>query len=659
MNPQLRFDPTFLFSDAVGDSGLDRGAVDALRPACQRALANVAALHASGEIGFPDLPGRIDAAEAAETVAARVREMCDEFVLIGIGGSSLGPVALFNALAHPWHNLLPPDRRGAPRFHVVDNIDPDALDALLETLDPARTVLNIVTKSGSTPESVASFLVLLEWLEAGIGAEEASRRVIATTDPEKGDLRALARSQGWASFAIPPNVGGRWSVLSPVGLFPAAVLGLDVRGLLAGARAAARGCRSADPWENPALLGAVVNFLADTTRGLQTQVFMPYSQKLARAADWFQQLWAESLGKRLRRDGREDPAGQLPVSALGATDQHSVMQLFMEGPVNRVVTFVAVDRFETAAPIPSRFPDRDSFSYLAGHTVEELMAAECRAAQVALARAGRPNAVLSLGRVDARHLGAFFYTLELQTAFAGELYDVNAFDQPGVEAGKKYAAGLLGRPGFEEYARRVGSTSTQRTVSARIDLDPDAEDILADLRAHGALLDGHFVLRSGLHSNRYFQCALALEDPRFAERVGQALAARFRADRIDAVVSPALGGIVPGHEVARALGARSLFAEKNDAGCLEVRRFTLRPGERVLVVEDVVTRGGRVTETLEAVRAAGAEPVGVAVILDRSGGEARFDVRTESLARVEAEVHQPDACPMCRNGDTPVKPGSR
>lgn len=659
MQAQIRFDPTFLFREAVGDAGLDRADVDALRPECERALANVAALHASGQIGFPDLPDRLDVAESVATAGERVRAACDDFVLIGIGGSSLGPAALFNALADPCHNLLPPLRRGAPRFHVVDNIDPDAVHALLEMLDPARTVINIVTKSGSTPESVASFLVMLEWLEACLGAEEAGRRVIATTDPEKGDLRALARSEGWASFAVPPNVGGRWSVLSPVGLFPAAVLGLDVRGLLAGARAAARGCRTADPWANPALLGAVVNFLADTTRGLETQVFMPYSQKLARAADWFRQLWAESLGKRLRRDGREDPAGQLPVSALGATDQHSVMQLFMEGPVNRLVTFVAVDRFDRSIPIPPRFPDRESFAYLAGHSVEELMAAECRAAQVALAKAGRPNAAFSLGRVDARHLGAFFYLLEMQTALAGELYDVNAFDQPGVEAGKKFAAGLLGRPGFEAYARQVEPSAGGEGPCAGFDLDPDAEDLLADLRARGALLEGHFVLRSGLHSSRYFQCAVALEDPGFAERVGRALAARFRGARIDAVVSPALGGIVVGHEVARALGARSLFVEKNEAGRLEMRRFLLKPGERVLVAEDVVTRGGRVAETLEAVRAAGAEPAGVAVILDRSGGQARFDVRAERLAVVEADVYEPGSCPLCRAGSAPVKPGSR
>jgi orotate phosphoribosyltransferase len=386
---------------------------------------------------------------------------------------------------------------------------------------------------------------------------------------------------------------------------------------------------------------------------------MPYSQRLARVADWFQQLWAESLGKRLRRDGREDPAGQLPVSALGATDQHSVMQLFMEGPVNRIVTFVAVDAFDRSMPIPARFPDRDAFSYLAGHTVEELMAAECRAAQVALAKAGRPNAVMSLGCVDARHLGALFYTLELQTAYAGEFYDVNAFDQPGVEAGKKYAAGLLGRSGFEDYARDVESVSPADASAVPIPLDPDAEDLLADLRSRGAVLDGHFTLRSGLHSNRYFQCAAALEDPRFAERVGRALAERFRSDSVSAVVSPALGGIVVGYETARALGVRALFTEKDEAGRLVMRRFRLEPGERVLVVEDVVTRGGRVAETLEAVRAAGGHPVGVGIILDRSAGTARFDVPTERLVRVEAEVYEPDSCPLCRKGDTAVKPGSR
>ncbi len=659
MQSILRYDLSFLMRDKVGAAGLDLSEFRDLAPACARAVENVEALHRSGEVGFPDLPEAHGAAEAVERVAARVRTEFEDFVLIGIGGSGLGPAALFSALAHPQHNLLPREERGAPRFHIVDNIDPDALHGLLESLDPRATAVNVITKSGATPESLASFLIVAEWLERALGAGALKERIFATTDPRKGDLRALADAEGWTSFAIPPNVGGRFSVLSPVGLFPAAVLGLDVRGLLAGARNVARECRSADPFENPALLGAAAHFLADTRRDLHTQVFMAYSEKLARTADWFQQLWAESLGKRVRRDGREEPAGQLPVSARGATDQHSVMQLFMEGPVDRVVTFLSVERFDHEMPIPVRYERYDSFSYLGGHSVAELMAAECRAAQIALAQAGRPNLALRMGRVDARHLGGLFYLLELQTAYAGELYDVNAFDQPGVESGKRYAAGLLGRPGYESYAERINRLGSGEGPTCAVAPNADEREWLHELERNGALLRGHFELRSGLHSDLYFQCALALSHPELAERLGAAIAEPFRAAGVDCVVSPALGGIVVGHEAARALGVRSVFTEKDEKGRLQLRRFSLRPGERVLIVEDVITRGGRVGETIDVVRAAGGEPVAVAVILDRSGGKAGFDLPLHRLLRVEAAVYAPESCPLCREGIPLSKPGSR
>jgi glucose-6-phosphate isomerase len=239
-------------------------------------------------------------------------------------------------------------------------------------------------------------------------------------------------------------------VLTGVGLLSAAVTGIDIHELLAGAAAMDKLCRESDQlWENPALTGAALHFLMDKAKGKSIQVMMPYSHALRDVADWFRQLWAESLGKKLDRAGKIVRVGQTPEKAVGATDQHSVMQLYIEGPFDKVVTFLSVEDFGSTVNIPTAFEEYDAIKYLGGHTLNELLNAEQRGTELALTQNGKPNCAIRVKRVDARTVGALLYLLEMQTAYAGELYNINAFDQPGVQLGKDFTSALMGRKGFE------------------------------------------------------------------------------------------------------------------------------------------------------------------------------------------------------------------
>lgn len=448
----LRYDFNNLMAERVGDHGVTEGELKAVASKVE------AAWHAVEKAppGFRGLPYDTKLAEEVKSLAGEIAGRCENFVVVGIGGSALGNIALHSALNHPFYNeLARPPRRG-PRLYVPDNVDPDRINGLLDVLDLERTVFNVITKSGGTAETMAEFLVFREALIRRVGEKRAVEQIVITTDPEKGELREIVRRYRFRSLPIPPDVGGRWSVLSAVGLLSAAVTGIDIYKLLEGAAEMDQACkRSGRLWENPALTGAALHYLMDKAKGKNMQVMMPYSHALRDVADWFRQLWAESLGKRLDRSGKVVHCGQTPLRAVGATDQHSVMQLYIEGPFDKVVTFLTVDEFATRCDIPHGFEEFESVRYLGGHTLGELLNAEARATELALTQSGKPNCAIRLRRVEERAVGALLYLLEMQTAYAGELYQVNAFDQPGVELGKINTYALMGRKGFEARRREV------------------------------------------------------------------------------------------------------------------------------------------------------------------------------------------------------------
>ena len=456
----IKYDYTNALAEVVGsENGLSE---DELAQALKEHASlqeELERLRADGGADYLNLPYEDALADKIAEFAGKARKRFKNFVVAGIGGSSLGNRCIFEALAHPFHNLLPDDKRDGPRMFFPDNIDPETLSGLLETLDPEETVINVITKSGSTAETMSNFLVLLGWLRDGLGSGYAEH-VIATTDPEKGVLHKLAQDEGFAAFPVPPGVGGRFSVLSAVGLVSSAFAGIDIHELLSGAAAMDKRIKESAPESNPALVAAITHVFLERLKNKRCAVFMPYAQSLRAFADWFRQLWAESLGKKLSTKGVAVNTGQTPIAALGTTDQHSQIQLYAEGPNDKIITFVEVSEFRNIIELPDIYPDEDALSYLGGRTLNELMAAELAGTRLALTDAGRPNATIILPAVNEETLGQLLFLLEVQTSYAGMIYGINPYDQPGVEAGKAAAYALMGKKGYEKQLEEIKAKST-------------------------------------------------------------------------------------------------------------------------------------------------------------------------------------------------------
>jgi len=443
----VRLDLNGCLAGAVGADGLAADDVAALEPALVRVREDLAARRAAGALAFADLPYQREDLKRVIEVADAVRDEFETLVVLGIGGSALGARALQAALAEEGKGV---------RLHVVDAIDPDAFGALLERLDVRRTVFNVISKSGETAETMAQFLIVRDRLLRELGAVDYKSHLIVTTDPARGALRQIVHDEGFRDLPVPGGVGGRFSVLTPVGLFPAAAAGIDVEELLAGAaHMDERGKGAASALAHPSLALAGVLWALATRRAKSVVVMMAYCERLATAGDWFAQLWAESLGKAVALDGRTVEWGQTPVRALGAADQHSQLQLYVEGPRDKVVVFLRVENHGAGLDIPATYQDLESVGYLGGHELGELLNAEQRATELALVKRGRPSAVLTLPAVNAFTLGQVLYLLETATVAAGGLAGIDPFGQPGVEEGKRLTYGLMGRPGFEAFRTEV------------------------------------------------------------------------------------------------------------------------------------------------------------------------------------------------------------
>jgi glucose-6-phosphate isomerase len=432
----------------AGGAGITAGQLAALRDRFPDIRAEVSRRTAAGEYGFTAL-GAQDAAVAEITrFAGGVGQAHDHVLVLGIGGSALGTRALLEALRGPaWNELDDEAREFWPRLTILDNVDPASVAAALRRIDPRRVLVNVVSKSGGTAETMAQYLVVRAWLEEALGAA-AVRHLVFTTDPERGALRELARREGIAALDVPPGVGGRFSVLSPVGLLPAALVGIEVEGLLAGARRALALAEAAELPGNPAALWSGLQWMADTALGRRIHVLMAYSDCLRAVGDWFCQLWAESLGKRVDREGAVVHAGPTPLAAVGAVDQHSLVQLFVEGPSDKTITFVGVADHGEDVAIPGGDGLPPDLAYLPGHTLGGLLRAEREATAQALARAGRMSSLIELPDLSAASVGELLMFFQLATGYAGAWYGVDPFDQPGVELGKRLTYAAMGRPGF-------------------------------------------------------------------------------------------------------------------------------------------------------------------------------------------------------------------
>jgi glucose-6-phosphate isomerase len=454
----LKVDFGHCMSHAIGmEKGLMEPEYSGMQGRLQEAHSGVERQWQSGKLGFMDLPSRIDEAKEILAFARKQRQKFDTLVVLGIGGSALGNIAVQQALRPLYWNMMEKkDRKGWMRLFVLDNVDPRWAAELLSILDLKKTLFNVVSKSGTTAEILSNYFIFRKAVEQKVGVKKASQHFVFTTDAQKGYLRELATKEKIPTFVVPANVGGRFSVLTPVGLLSAACTGINILDLLAGAQAMAQRCQDGSLKENPAAVYAALQYLY-YQKNVKLSVLLPYSQNLWYVADWYRQLWAESLGKKLDRNGKVINAGPTPIKALGVTDQHSQAQLYMEGPYDKIISFLSVENFGKKTPIPSV----DSKHYLSGRSLNELLKAEEQGTRSALTKAQRPNLTISISEISPFTIGEIFYFFEMAVAYMGELMNINAFDQPGVELAKIYTYALMGRQGYESQRAELDDLAKQ------------------------------------------------------------------------------------------------------------------------------------------------------------------------------------------------------
>jgi len=402
----------------------------ALRAPLTRAHTRIESLRAGGEHGFFDLPFETDSVRIVKETAAKARKRFRRMIVIGIGGSDLGARTLWQSLAHS-------DKGMALGF--LGNPDPELLAAYTSgnKLWWKETAVCVVSKSGSTLETMSMFFAVREALIRNVGLKQHVGHVYVITDPNHNALHKLADDAGYSLIPHPLNVGGRFSVLSTVGLFPAACAGIDIDDLLEGARWMENQRRKQKAASLPAQFAAM-HYIA-YKKGKRMHVLMPYAASLSELAFWYRQLWAESLGKQ---KGKEH-VGPTPIAAFGAADQHSQIQLYNEGPNDKVVTFLRVDHFTTHPKVPRLGKGMESYQYMSGMTFEQIMHAELEGTSKALYEAERSNGTLNIPAITPQSIGAVLMFYELATAYMAELMGVDAYNQPGVEAGKKIAKEIL------------------------------------------------------------------------------------------------------------------------------------------------------------------------------------------------------------------------
>ena len=453
---KLKFDYNNMMDSAIGKHGIKKSEIDAEKKAHAAAYKDVIDNSGKGWQEWTETPMISDAAvEELCAFGKSIRDKASGFVVLGIGGSALGPICVFNALLHLHHNELPKEMRKAPKLYVEDNIDPERMAALLDVIDIKTTYFNVITKSGETSETLSQFIILYNLLKKAVGEAAAKEHIFVTTTDGKGSLYNVAKKEGFKIFGIPSGVGGRFSVLSNVGLVPFAVMGVDIKSMLVGARAMRTACERTDIYQNPALMIAFLQ-VKSMKAGKNISVMMPYADGLKTMADFYCQIWAESLGKAVNKAGKTVNCGQTPAKSLGVTDQHSQVQLYTEGPFDKVVTFIGVEKFGETVDIPAD-ESADVGNFLKGHTLNELITAERKSTEYALTKAERSNYTIVMPEVNAETVGELLMYFMYVTAFAGAYLDIDTFNQPGVEEGKKATFAMIGRAGYEEKLKELNS----------------------------------------------------------------------------------------------------------------------------------------------------------------------------------------------------------
>jgi glucose-6-phosphate isomerase len=453
---QIRLYYKNVLAEAIGpEHGISKEQLDELARQASPLIPKIKDEITSGGSRYGLLPYDQQTPKAVKKLVRQLKSRCENLVVLGIGGSALGNIALQTALKPYMHNLDDKQRKGA-RLFVFDNVDPAQFGSFLNYIAPklSKTIFNIISKSGETAETAAQFLIIHKMLQEAFGPKGLKSHLVVTTDPQKGALRKIADENELPTLEVPGGVGGRFSILSAVGLFSAVMCGVNIDQLLAGARDMDKRVSSEDFYKNPAAINAAINYHF-YNRGKRISVMIPYSYHLKDLADWYRQLWAESLGKKFSLDGAEVHIGPTPIKALGATDQHSQVQLYREGPNDKIFTFLEVQKHGRKLRIPPPPACATELSYLARKDMGELLNAEKKATEYALLASNRPCLTVIFPEVNAYTVGQFIYLYEVTTSFAGALFGIDTYDQPAVELGKEATFALMGKEGYEELAEQI------------------------------------------------------------------------------------------------------------------------------------------------------------------------------------------------------------
>ena len=452
-NMTIEFDYNNMMKEFIGEHGISQ--LDIQQLDIKNAILFMEEKRKNGKMDWRDLPyNQDDICNEIISYVNEVKHKFEAFVVLGIGGSALGPIAVHQAINHPFYNEISRDKRnGYPKFYVIDNIDPEKLVYLFEIIDIRKTIFNFITKSGSTVETMSQFMIIKNMLQKQLG-DNYYENLVCTTDKENGALIKIAKNENYKTFIIPSGVGGRFSEFTPVGLLPAAFCGINIKGLLDGAKHMDNICKNQDIYKNPAYMYAILNYIS-IKNGKNMCVMMPYADSLKYISDWYAQLWAESIGKKYDNYGNILNAGSTPIKAVGATDQHSQLQLYTEGPFDKIIVFIGVENYKKSISIPKIYEDIVEISFLGGKTQNELIKIEQKATEFALFKAKRPNMTFTLSEVNENSIGQIIYLFEVATAFMGELLNIDAFNQPGVEEIKNTTYAYLGKNGYEQKKKEL------------------------------------------------------------------------------------------------------------------------------------------------------------------------------------------------------------
>jgi len=436
--------------------GVSEADLEKAAPEIKRSHQAVVQQCRTSKLGYAALPTRSEYRDSVMELVDRYRDHTTDLVVLGIGGSALGNIALQAALNPSNYNLLSDAKRPGPRLFVLDNVDPALVEDTLKFISRrlSTTLINVISKSGETAETASQFMIFREKMRKKLG-EGFGGRIVATTDTAKGTLHDIAKADGYAMLAVPGDVGGRFSVLSPVGLFSAAMCGIDIDELLAGAGAMKARVESENWQTNPACMLAVIKYIAFSAKKKTMHVMMPYSNRLYMLADWYRQIWAESLGKATDRNGENIFTGPTPIKALGATDQHSQVQLYREGPNDKLTVFLEVAEHPDQVRVPNVFEDVPGLTYLRRKKLSKLLNVEKLATEYAMAVSKRPTVTIRFDKITPHSVGEFIYLYEFTTSLMGELLNIDAYNQPAVELGKQATFALMRREGFTHMSRKI------------------------------------------------------------------------------------------------------------------------------------------------------------------------------------------------------------